>query len=379
MKKIWIAYLALIPLCIGFYKINELNYKKLQEIESQFVEHPEMLPESTPAKISSFGFQNVMADMYWVQSIQYIGGNVISEVYKKYLYEMLDLITDLSPSFEAPYVIGQLLLPSESQDTEGISQEEIEKNILQAEALGLKGVSYFCDPLKLENIKNENNLQKISQDSAYKNPCKSHKIPYYLAFIYYFYKHDGEKAAYYYKVTSAGEDAPSGAKVLAAIMQGKGGNREKSIYMFLSLAQSLGSPDESCTLITQKIQETYDILSQNNIALSGELIQAIEQDRDILFPALTEKNEGELLSDTSCTNYLVKAIRELTLLYLDEADIRYKKDFPLEISAKTPEKLFDAGYINFIPTDFQQYVDEDYGIIYRYNPEIGRFDYEMGY
>lgn len=149
--------------------------------------------------------------------------------------------------------------------------------------------------------------------------------------------------------------------------------------MFLSLAQNLGSNDKSCTLMTEKISETYDILKQNNIPLTGDLIRAIEQDRDFLFPELTEENEGELLSDTQCTNYLAKAIRELSLLYLDEADARYIKDFPEETSAKTPEKLFEAGYIDFIPTDFQQYKDEDYGIIYRYNPEIGRFDYEMGY
>ena len=219
MKKIWIAYAALIPLCIAFYKVNELNYSKQKEIEAKLVQHPEMLPESTPAKISSFGFQNVLADMYWIQSIQYIGGNVISEAYKKYLYSMLDLITDLSPYFEAPYVIGQLLLPAESHDTDNLSEKE--KYTIQAEKLGLKGISYFCDPLKLESIKNQDNLQKITQEALYKNPCKSHKIPYYLAFIYYFYKNDGTQAAYYYKVTAAGDDAPSGAKVLAAIMQGK--------------------------------------------------------------------------------------------------------------------------------------------------------------
>ncbi len=109
------------------------------------------------------------------------------------------------------------------------------------------------------------------------------------------------------------------------------------------------------------------------------MIRAIESDRTLLFPKLSTKNEDELLSDTACSNYLMKAIREISLLYLDEADARYVAKFPEEASAKTPEKLFETGFINFIPTDFQQYEDEDYGIIYRYNPEIGSFDYEMGY
>ena len=72
MKKIWIVYVALIPLCIGFYKVNELNYRKQKEIDASFVKHPEMLPQSEAAKISSFGFQSTLADMYWIQSIQYI-------------------------------------------------------------------------------------------------------------------------------------------------------------------------------------------------------------------------------------------------------------------------------------------------------------------
>jgi hypothetical protein len=54
-------------------------------------------------------------------------------------------------------------------------------------------------------------------------------------------------------------------------------------------------------------------------------------------------------------------------------------DNPSEVSAMTPERLYEAWYINFIPTDYQQYADEWYGIIYKYNSDIQRFDYEMYY
>ena len=64
-------------------------------------------------------------------------------------------------------------------------------------------------------------------------------------------------------------------------------------------------------------------------------------------------------------------------MYLEEADAKYIIDHPGEISAMTPQALFDTGYINFIPTDYQQYKEEGYGIIYIYNPKIGRFDYKM--
>lgn len=220
-------------------------------------------------------------------------------------------------------------------------------------------------------------MQKIMSDPLIQNPCESYKIPYYLAYIYFFYLHDGLSAAKYYKVVAAQEDAPTGARVLAAIMQGKGGEREKSLYMFLSLARSLGTPDEACSFMSQKVEEAYSYISKNKIPLSGEMLAAILSDRDQILPKLTEENEKDVLSDTQCTNYLAKATRELTLMYIEAADARYVADHPEEVSAKTPETLFEKGYISFIPRDYQQY--SDYGIVYRYNSEIGRFDYEMGY
>jgi hypothetical protein len=49
--------------------------------------------------------------------------------YKKYLYEMTELITDLNPYFEKPYLITQLLLPNVNVRYENLSQEEIDKNL----------------------------------------------------------------------------------------------------------------------------------------------------------------------------------------------------------------------------------------------------------
>jgi len=67
----------------------------------------------------------MMADMYWLETIQYIGGNVIGGEYKKYLYAMMDLITDLDPHFERPYIIGQLLLPSNEKAYEEFDGEAL--------------------------------------------------------------------------------------------------------------------------------------------------------------------------------------------------------------------------------------------------------------
>ena len=131
--------------------------------------------------------------------------------------------------------------------------------------------------------------------------------------------------------------------------------------------------------MTQKIQNAYDYISQKKLPLTGELIKQIQADRDIIIPKLTEDNEDDILDDTKCSNFLTKATRELNLMYIEKADEIYKIDNPNELSAYTPERLLETGYITFNPTDYQQYEDEDYGIVYKYNKDTHRFDYEMSY
>jgi hypothetical protein len=55
--------------------------------------------------------------------------------YKKYLYKILNLVTDLNPYFEHPYVIGQLLLPDYNYRYEKLDDKEQEKHINEAEEI----------------------------------------------------------------------------------------------------------------------------------------------------------------------------------------------------------------------------------------------------
>lgn len=49
------------------------NYESYREIQKHHIKHPEGLPEPAIARLTSFGFQNVRADWYRLQTIQYIG------------------------------------------------------------------------------------------------------------------------------------------------------------------------------------------------------------------------------------------------------------------------------------------------------------------
>lgn len=372
----WVFLFFIFSLILSFfYRVNQENYKKISQIKENIVKHPENLPTKEMARLTTFWFKNIKADIYRLETIQYIGGNVIHAEYKKYLYTILDLITELNPYFENPYIIGQLLLPDYNYRYENLDKKEQENYIIQGEKIGLKGVKNFCDEEKLEKIKNEFDLKKIWTEEVYTNPCKSYKVPFHLAFVYYFHKKDPETSAYYYKVTSANKDSIEGAKVMSAIMQWKSWDREKSIFMFLSMAKESEKENKKCQALADQLGNIGVWIINKSIRLDAKLIESIEKTRNKSFWKFNEKREKEFLDDAKCSNYVNKTIREINLLYIEKANEKFKQKNN-GLSARNAQALFEEWYLEFLPTDFQQY--GDYGIIYQYNPDTQKFDYEMG-
>lgn len=113
----------------GFFLVNwQVNYPIHREIRANIVNHPEFIPDVQTVRIASSGYDNLVADAYWLSAIQYIGSNAVSAEYKKYLYVMINLITDLNPYFTYPYRIGLLLIPDTNERYETLSKEEVKKN-----------------------------------------------------------------------------------------------------------------------------------------------------------------------------------------------------------------------------------------------------------
>lgn len=372
-KGIWLLILLWIFWSgVFFYGVNQRNYAVWKEIQALFIEHPEFLPKKDLAPYTSFGFSNLRADIYWLEAIQYIGGNAIWSDYKKYLYAMLDLITELNPYFEKPYLIGQLLLPTYNERYEDLSLEQQHTYTKQAKAIGEKGIKNFCDTNKLQLIDQENDLNKLWIDPKYKNPCKTANISYGQGFLSYYYLKDPKSAAFYYKVASANDDGLEGAKIMAAIMNGKYGNRETSLMMFLTLASWKDASNE-CKIFWDELQKVSYATFHENIPLSPEVMKNIASLEQSYFP-FDENKESDLLNSDSCGIYINKAIRELNLAYIEQENKRYfEEKWENPPDAKT---LFEAGYLPYLPKDFQQY--RDYGIIYVWNPDTNAFDYKMG-
>ncbi len=374
-SKILIISIILIVSLISFYKINELNYKKNQEIKLNIVKHPEYLPKKDIAVKTAFWFKNVKADFYRLETIQYIWWNAISSMYKKYLYQIIDIITELNPYFKQPYLIWQLLLPDYNKRYEDLDKQTQEKYIKQAIDLWQKWMKNFCDKNKIELIKKENNLIKIWTEDKYANPCKNYEIPNYLAYNYFYYKKQPAIASEYYKIASAVRDWLWWSKIMAAVMAWKWWNREKSFFMFLNLAKSVNTDKNNyCDKLWTSLENLWiTIFNKKTIELNWKILDDIKKTRDNLFWKFNEEKEDKLLWDSSCINYINKAIRELNLEYIEKADKKYFEKYWKH--SKNAKELYNKWFINYLPKDYQQY--DDYWIIYEYNPETGFYDYNM--
>jgi len=370
IKKIFIFILFVLALT-SFYLINELNYKKIRAIKLNIVNHPENLPTKQAAINTSFWFKNLKADIYRLEAIQYIWSNAVSSKYKKYLYSMLDVITELDPYFEHPYTIWQLLLPEYNPRYENLEKKQQEENIEQWVKIWLKGIKNFCDENKLKAIKTDElsyDFDELKKNPKFSNPCKTYKIAYNLAYIYYFYKKDPDTASYYYRVAYANDDSLEWARMMAAIMKWKWWDRVKSFYMFLNMAQT-DWKDKVCKDFSQKL---INYSTDKRFKLDWFTLKQIQETRDKLFPDDKKDENDEILDATWCESFLNKAIRELNLIYIEWANKAYFKKYSK--NAEDAWELLKKWFINFLPNDPQS--KPDHKIKYFYNEEIKRFDYK---
>jgi tetratricopeptide (TPR) repeat protein len=73
------------------------------------------LPSGKSLKILSFGYQNLAADMLFIWSIQLYSTYYLINRFD-FLEQIYDTITDITPSYKDPYVIGALIMVYEAQD-----------------------------------------------------------------------------------------------------------------------------------------------------------------------------------------------------------------------------------------------------------------------
>jgi tetratricopeptide (TPR) repeat protein len=102
-----LAAASLVLLGYGVYKTQwaiELSRQGREQADSLYLPNGKLLP------IVSLGYDNVMADVLWLYSIQYVMEQFWGRHKYVWLYHIFDLITELDPQFEAAYVQGAMFL-----------------------------------------------------------------------------------------------------------------------------------------------------------------------------------------------------------------------------------------------------------------------------
>ncbi len=150
----------------------------------------------------ALGFEGLLADWYWMESLQYIGGKILrnpqikvsiddlNPLNPRLLYPYLDNATTLDPRFKAPFYYGAVVLPA------------IDKQ--QAVRIAEKGIASNPDEWRLYQ---------------------------YLGFIYWRLE-EYDKAADVYERGAKIDGAPKFMQMMVAQMRSQGGSRDtaRAIY-----------------------------------------------------------------------------------------------------------------------------------------------------
>ncbi|MFC1564294.1 tetratricopeptide repeat protein [candidate division KSB1 bacterium] len=223
-------------------------------LKNDFSENPEydlyFVPSPEYLRMISAGFRETLADIYWIRTVVYFGRRetnyddtplvlarmrvvdkvetpeffelrAINRVRFRYLYDMLNVITELDPLFLDPYTFGGLFL-SLKMDRPELSIKLLEKGL--------------------------------------RNIPENWQIPYQLGFNYYFYLEDKEKAVEYFM--AAGE-YPGCPPLIISLAQGilvQQGKTEIAIKFIEGVRDKAESEK-----IREEMEKILERLRQDNI------------------------------------------------------------------------------------------------------------------
>ncbi len=150
----------------------------------------------------ALGFDNLVADVYWMRAVIYYGGQRQVKESSNFdqLFPLLDLVTSLDPYFRVAYRFGAIFLAENYPGGAGRPDQAVQ--LLQ------KGSVH--DPLRWEYL-------------------------YDIGFVYYWWGRDYARAAEWFKKAGEIPGAATWLAPLAATTLAEGGNRESSRRMWTQL------------------------------------------------------------------------------------------------------------------------------------------------
>lgn len=213
---------------------------KIDKMRGKFrsVEESLYLSSSTLKKIS-LGYNELLADIYWMRALQYFGSKSLEEQNPELLFHYFDIITDLDPKFVNAYRYGGTFLAEPPPYGLGDTRKGIE--------LFEKGREHNPD---------------------------NYRLPLEEGFIYYFYPKDYEKAAALFREASEKPGVSpfrkASMKGMAAAAHAKGGNIELSKKIWEIIYET--SPSEGRRSFALRNIEEIDTM-----AMEDQLTDALRE------------------------------------------------------------------------------------------------------
>lgn len=233
-----LALIFLVTICFCLVSVLS-NYLERNRVSlPQNYEDSDLALQGKRLKGFALGAEGLLADWYWMQSLQYLGGKIdksesdfinvedLRSLNPRLLFPYLDNATDLDPHFIAAYSYGAIVLPA-------------------------------IDPAK---------AIQLTEKGIANNPDQW-RLYQYLGYIYWRLKEYG-KAAEVYERGSQIAGAPPFMKMMAASMTKEGGSREMSRSMY---EQMLAEAQDNQTKSTAELRlMELDFLDERD-AIRGAL------------------------------------------------------------------------------------------------------------
>lgn len=232
MKQIFIL---IVVLTAGFAGIFALS-KNLEQTKPK--PDPRRADEDlyfTPAQLAAAGhdFRGLLADWYWINSLQYVGGKIVENQGKvnindlkplnpRLLYPMLDTAATLDPRFITIYTYGASVLPA---------------------------------------IDNEQAV-KLLQKGVTNNP-ENWQLYHNLGYIYW-QMGNYQKAAEIYEQGSAKPNAPVWMKQMSANMLAQGSSREFALDVYKQMFET-AEDEQTKTFAELRYQQVIALLELDSI------------------------------------------------------------------------------------------------------------------
>ena len=195
------------------------------------------IPSAAVLQRASLGFNNLVADVYWIRAVVYFGGRRADpDPHKNYdlLYPFLDVVTRLDQRFRIAYRFGALFLAEPLPD--GPGRPDLAIHLLE------------------RGLQQNPGIWEYAHD---------------IGFVHYWWVQDYKAAASWFERSAQIPGAPTWLRLLAATTLAEGGDRASSRVLWRNLHENADSDwiRDSAALRLQQL-DAMDALDQLNAMAS---------------------------------------------------------------------------------------------------------------